>query len=78
MLGERAGHSISFPEEISAISKTLAPGTEIELWWQDEARIGQKNKMTRRWAQRGTRPSAPQRSANAMDLHIRGDLPEEG
>ncbi|WP_081377184.1 winged helix-turn-helix domain-containing protein [Rhizobium etli] len=31
----------------------------IELWWQDEARIGQKNKMTRRWAQRGTRPSAP-------------------
>ncbi|MGG6893647.1 IS630 family transposase [Rhizobium sp. BR 315] len=48
-----------FPEEISAISKSLAPGTEIELWWQDEARIGQKNKMTRRWAQRGTRPSAP-------------------
>src|SRR5438046_4971629 len=26
---------------------------------QDEARIGQKNKITRRWAQRGTRPSAP-------------------
>ena len=26
---------------------------------KDEARIGQKNKITRRWAQRGTRPSAP-------------------
>src|SRR6266853_1706180 len=25
----------------------------------DEARIGQKNKITRRWARRGTRPSAP-------------------
>ena len=25
----------------------------------DEARIGQKNKITRRWAKRGTRPSAP-------------------
>jgi hypothetical protein len=29
------------------------------LWWHDEARIGQKNKNTRRWARRGTRPSAP-------------------
>ena len=26
---------------------------------QDEARIGQKNKLTRRWARRGTRPRAP-------------------
>ncbi len=25
----------------------------------DEARIGQKNKITRRWAQKGSRPSAP-------------------
>ena len=29
------------------------------MWFQDEARIGQKNKITRRWARRGTRPSAP-------------------
>lgn len=25
----------------------LPPGTEIELWFQDEARVGQKNKITR-------------------------------
>jgi hypothetical protein len=33
----------------------------------DEARIGQKNKITRRWARRGTRPTAPtdQRTASA-------------
>ncbi|ACP22253.1 hypothetical protein NGR_b07950 (plasmid) [Sinorhizobium fredii NGR234] len=31
----------------------------IEVWFQDEARIGQKNKITRRWAKRGSRPSAP-------------------
>jgi len=33
---------------------------------KDEARIGQKNKITRRWAKRGTRPSAPrdQRTAS--------------
>ncbi len=30
-----------------------------ELRWQDEARIGQKNKLTRRWARRGTRPRVP-------------------
>jgi hypothetical protein len=29
------------------------------VWFQDEARIGQKNKITRRWAKRGTRPVAP-------------------
>ena len=34
-------------------------GKRIEVWFQDEARIGQKNKITRRWARRGTRPRAP-------------------
>ena len=28
----------------------------IEIWFADEARVGQKNKITRRWAKRGTRP----------------------
>src|SRR6478735_201717 len=39
---------------------------DIELWFADEARIGQKNKITRRWARRGTRPCAPhdQRTAS--------------
>ena len=34
---------------------------------KDEARVGQKNTITRRWAKRGTRPSAPsdQRTASA-------------
>jgi DDE superfamily endonuclease len=40
---------------------------DIEVWFGDEARIGQKNKITRRWAKRGSRPSAPhdQRTASA-------------
>jgi hypothetical protein len=39
---------------------------DIEIWFADEARIGQKNKITRRWARRGSRPSAPsdQRTAS--------------
>jgi hypothetical protein len=44
---------------VAEIRDDLPPGTPIEVWWQDEARIGQKNKITRRWAKRGTRPSAP-------------------
>ncbi len=44
---------------MAEIRAELPVGTAIELWWQDEARIGQKNKITRRWARRGTRPSAP-------------------
>ena len=44
---------------MAKIRDGLPPGTAIEIWWQDEARIGQKNKITRRWAKRGTRPSAP-------------------
>ena len=30
----------------------------LELWWQDEARIGQQGTLTRVWADRGSRPSA--------------------
>lgn len=39
----------------------------IELWFQDEARIGQKNGHTRIWARKGTRPRLPadQRYASA-------------
>jgi hypothetical protein len=44
---------------VAEIRATLPRDTDIEIWWRDEARIGQKNKITRRWAKRGTRPSAP-------------------
>jgi hypothetical protein len=52
---------------LAEIAKSKASGKAIEIWFADEARIGQKNKITRRWAPRGTRPSAPkdQRTASA-------------
>ena len=53
-------------------------GAKVQIWFQDEARIGQKNKITRRWARRGTRPSAPhdQRTRSA---YIFGAIcPREG
>jgi transposase len=39
----------------------------IEIWFQDEARIGQKNGQVRQWAKQGTRPRQPadQRYENA-------------
>ena len=49
----------NFAASLDEIAKCDAAGKPIEIWFQDEARIGQKNKITRRWARRGTRPSAP-------------------
>jgi hypothetical protein len=37
----------------------LPPGTPIEVWWQDEMRLGQKNGLVRQWARTGTRPRQP-------------------
>ena len=52
--------SKNFPARLDEIGceKGVEPAA-IEVWFADEARIGQKNKITRRWAKRGTRPSAP-------------------
>jgi len=45
----------------------LSKKKPVELWWQDEARLGQKNGLVRHWARRGTRPRQPadQRYQNA-------------
>jgi transposase len=31
----------------------------VEVWWQDEARVGQQGTMTYVWAERGSRPRVP-------------------
>ena len=45
-----AGHLISFPEVVDQLErdKEIDPAA-IEIWFADEARVGQKNKITRRW-----------------------------
>jgi hypothetical protein len=37
----------------------LPDGTPVEIWFQDEARVGQKNGLVRQWARPGTRPRQP-------------------
>src|SRR5271165_5134965 len=58
----------SLPARLEEIGREAGVGADrLEVWFADEARIGQKNKITRRWAKRGSRPSAPkdQRTASA-------------
>ena len=43
---------------MKAAAAGLAPGTAVEVWFQDEARVGQQGTLTRVWAKRGTRPRA--------------------
>jgi len=52
---------------LEAIATGEAGGKPIEIWFCDEARVGQKNKITPAAGPRGTRPSAPkdQRTASA-------------
>lgn len=43
---------------MAEVREELAPGTPVEVWFQDEMRVGQKNKLTYRWARKGSRPRA--------------------
>lgn len=50
----------------------------IEIWFADEARIGQKNKLSRRWARRGTRPIAPLDQRTASTYIFGAICPKQG
>ncbi len=64
--------------ELAKIRNKLLANTAIEFWWQDEARVGQKTKLTRRWALRGTRPRAP-KDQRTKSAYIFGAIcPERG
>jgi hypothetical protein len=44
--------------QLERVRAAQARGTRVELWFADEARIGQKNTLTRVWGQTGGRPAA--------------------
>jgi hypothetical protein len=44
---------------VSAHLAGAAEAKPVEIWFQDEARIGQKNGIVRQWARRGSRPRQP-------------------
>jgi hypothetical protein len=49
----------NFAALVAAAIPEHARGKPIELWWQDEARIGQQGSLTYVWADKGSRPRAP-------------------
>jgi len=53
-------------------------GKPVEVWFMDEARIGQQGTLTRVWAPRGTRPRAL-RDHRRTSVHLFGAVcPERG
>ena len=60
-----------------ARDKEIDPAA-IEIWFADEARVGQKNKITRRWARRGSRPSAPHDQRTASTYIFGAICPKDG
>ena len=64
---DRRGFQKNFPRALKAHLEGLPETTPVEIWFEDEARIGQKNGQVRQWAKRGTRPRQPadQRYDNA-------------
>ena len=67
-----------FAAELGKVKAALLRGTPIEIWFQDEACIGQKNKITRRWAKRGTQPSAPKDQRTKSACIVGAICPELG
>ena len=61
----------------SSARKQDVDPSDIEIWFGDEARIGQKNKITRRWARRGSRLSAPSDQRTASTYIFRAICPKE-
>jgi hypothetical protein len=46
-------------DRLKPVQAAQTPGTRVEVWFQDEARIGQKNRLTRVWGPTGSRPAVP-------------------
>lgn len=45
----------NFPQEVEKL-KDKIEHSKIEVWWQDEMRVGQQGSLSRVWAEKGTRP----------------------
>ncbi len=68
-----------FPARLDTIAcEAGVAASNVEVWFGDQARVGQKNKITRRWAKRGTRPVAPRDQRTASTYIFGAVCPKEG
>ena len=51
--------SKNFSDRMAEAISEQTRGKPLEIWFQDEARVGQQGTLTRIWAERGSRPRAP-------------------
>jgi hypothetical protein len=49
-------HKENFAALVGAAVPEAAKDKPLEVWWQDEARVGQQGTVTYVWAERGSRP----------------------
>src|SRR5271166_4554986 len=63
---------------MAEVRAKLAPGTPVEVWFQDEMRVGQKNKLTYRWARKGSRPRAAHDQRTQSTYLFGAVCPEHG
>ena len=63
---------------MAEVRAKLAPGTPVEIWFQDEMRLGQKNKLTYRWARKGSRPRAAHDQRTQSTYLFGAVCPEHG
>src|SRR6516162_2157663 len=68
----------NFAERVAEIRAQLAPDTPVEVWFQDEMRVGQKNKLTYRWARKGSRPRAAHDQRTQSTYLFGAVCPERG
>src|SRR4051794_24986995 len=65
-----------FAELVEGALPEHARGRPVEVWFQDEARVGQQGTLTRVWARRGTRPRAPRDRRHAWAYLFGAVCPE--
>src|SRR5215208_841142 len=66
------------PASVAEVRAELAPGTPVEVWFPEEMRVGQKNKLTYRWAKKGSRPRAIHEQRTQSTYLFGAVCPEHG
>src|SRR4051795_7411588 len=74
----RSRHLKKFHARVEEIRSSLGPDTPVEVWFQDEMRVGQKNKLTYRWARKGSRPRAAHDQRTQSTYLFGAVCPERG
>src|SRR6202790_3635821 len=59
----------NFPTQVAQVVSTLAPGTPIEVWFQDEMQVGQKNSLVYQWPGKDRGHASPRISATRTPMY---------